>query len=164
MADETPPLLPELARSLRILGALRDDAAAEAAHGAVFGPLLDARARASRGDADGALAALRGAALAARITAQVNIATAANITEPARVRARQAAAKELIQPLLAALAQLDRVVPRAEDEWQRWVDQLRVVFSAGDDACGALAQLLSEEGEPPRPRRWFGRSSEDETP
>ena len=162
MADEAPPLLPELARSLRILGTLRDDAAAESAHKAVFGPLLDARARASRSDANGAVAALRGAALSARIVAQANTVIAAGISEPARVRARQAAAKELLQPLLAALTELDRLGPHAEGEWLRWVDQLRVVFSAADDACGALARLLSDEGEPSPPRRWFGRSSEED--
>ena len=42
-------VLPELARSLRAFGAPRD-AAGDAAHDAVFAPLLEARARAELGD------------------------------------------------------------------------------------------------------------------
>ncbi|NUO95869.1 MAG: hypothetical protein HOQ14_15400, partial [Gemmatimonadaceae bacterium] len=44
-----PLLLPELARSLRSFGAPRD-AAGDAAHEAIFAPLLEARARAELGD------------------------------------------------------------------------------------------------------------------
>ncbi len=63
------PLLPELARSLRSLGAQRD-ASAEAAHVAIFLPLLDARAHAAGASKESVLAALHGDALAARIEAQ----------------------------------------------------------------------------------------------
>jgi hypothetical protein len=78
-----PELLPELARSLRAFGAPRD-AAGEAAHSAVFVPLLDARARATTGDAEVALSALRGEALGVRIEARVADAAEAGENDPAR--------------------------------------------------------------------------------
>src|SRR5258708_2036583 len=84
-----PELLPELARSLRTLGAPRD-AAGEAAHSAVFVPLLDARARATTGDMEVALSALRAEALGVRIQARVADAAEARERAPARARARGA--------------------------------------------------------------------------
>lgn len=168
MADETTPLLPELARSLRVLGT-PNDAASEAAHAAIFGPLLGARARAARSDAEGALTAFKGEVLINRILAHVHSAAVGGFIEPARGRARDAAARELLNPLLASLTELDRIamtIPVAaattSEPWTRWVDQLRVVFSAADAACGGLASLLSEPAEAPSARRWFGRSSEED--
>src|SRR4051812_7302459 len=165
MAD-VGPLLPELARSLRVLGTPRD-AGAEAAHAAVFGPLLGARARASRGDANAALAALKGEALSARIAALVGSAATGGLVEPARGRARAAEARELLNPLMEAFRELDRIaveIPLAaateSPAWSRWVEQLRRVFAAADEACGALGRLLAEEAEPPRRRGWFGGSGD----
>jgi hypothetical protein len=161
MADDAAPLLPELARSLRVLGTPRD-AAAEAAHAAVFGPLLGARARASKGDAAAALAALRGRELMARIESLARAAAeAAPGLDAARARARVAETAEILDPLRAAFVELDRLgagatpAAAASPEWERWVAQLRQVFAAADVACGALATLLASGDDAPA-RRWFG--------
>lgn len=158
-----PVLLPELARSLRAFGAPRD-AAADAANTAIFAPLLDARARAALGDVEAALSALRGEALAVRLQSRVAEAAALGQREPAAARARSARAAELLEPLLAELASLDRLAAKARGgstdapAWQEWVAQLRRVFASADDACRALARLLGESAEKQaRARHWFGR-------
>jgi hypothetical protein len=156
-------LLPELARSLRTFGAPRGEAG-EAAHEAIFGPLLDARARAGLGDVDAAISALRGETLAVRIAARANEVASAGQSDPAHARARAARAAEVIEPLRAALSRLDALAGAArsssahEESWQAWIAQLRRVFEAADDACRALARLLAEASAPATPvRRWFGR-------
>jgi len=155
-------LLPELARSLRAFGAPRDDAG-EAAHAAIFSPLLDARARAGLGDVEAALSALRGEALAVRIASRVVDAAKAGQSDPARARARAARATELLDPLRAELVALDALAAgarggSAESEgWRAWVDQLRRTFAAADDACRALARLLAEPTAVEPGRRWFRR-------
>ena len=156
-----PLQLPELARSLRAFGAPRD-AAAEAAHSAIFAPLLDARARAGLGEMDVALSAFHGESLAIRIEARAGEAAARGERDPASARARIARAAELVEPLRIALLALDaraaRVRGGAADEaaWQDWVAQLRRVFGSADDACRALARVLAEPpAELPRARRWF---------
>jgi hypothetical protein len=162
MADATAPLLPELARSLRTLGRPRG-AATEAAHAAVFAPLLDARARAAHGDAASAVGALRGAALAARIESLTRAAAAEGVTDPASARARSARAREALDPLRTELAALDLAAPDAAREgpaspaWQRWIDQLRRVFAAADVSCDALAMLLAERRETPPASGWLRR-------
>lgn len=163
VSDDRRPLLPELARSLRTLGR-PDDAATDAAHAVVFVPLLDARARAERGDAADALHALRGAALAARIESLARAAAARDVADAARARARVAAAREVIEPLRVELMQLDVLATAAaasgadSDAWRRWLDQLRRVFGQADVACHELAVVLAEAGDDrPPPRGWFGR-------
>jgi hypothetical protein len=156
-----PLLLPELARSLRAFGAPRD-AAGEAAHSAVFAPLLDARARATTGDVEVALSALRGEALGVRIEARVADAAESGEPDPARARARGARARELLEPLRQDLRALDALAATARGsgaespEWRGWVDQLKRVFASADDACRAIARLLSEPAAAPTRRRWFG--------
>jgi hypothetical protein len=161
VADDAPPLLPELARSLRVLGTPRD-ALAEAAHAAVFGPLLGARARASKGSVAGALAALRGRELMGRIESLARGAAEAGGSDPAHARARVAETAEILDPLRAAFVELDRLgdemaqgAAATSPEWERWVAQLRRVFTAADLACGNLATLLAAIDETPV-RRWFG--------
>jgi hypothetical protein len=155
-------LLPELARSLRTFGAPRD-AAGEAAHAAIFTPLLDARAHAAAGGLERALSALRGEALAARISAGVSEAAHDTEADPAWARGRSARARELLEPLRAELALLDRLAVRLRDtgatspERDAWVAQLRRVFTSADDACRGLACLLGEAASPRAGRRWFGR-------
>jgi hypothetical protein len=156
-------LLPELARSLRTFGAPRD-AAGEAAHDAIFSPLLDARARAGLGDVELALSALRGETLAVRIEARVVEAASARQVDPAHARARSARATELLEPLRAELATLDLLAKAARGTavdglpWHAWVAQLRRVFASADDACRALARLLAETPPTAPPaRHWFGR-------
>ncbi|HEY2067887.1 MAG TPA: hypothetical protein VGG84_18190 [Gemmatimonadaceae bacterium] len=153
-------VLPELARSLRAFGAA-SDAASEAAHGAIFTPLLDARARAATSDVHTALASLRGEALAARITARVADVAQAGIDDAPFARARSAVARELLQPLRAELGALDLLAPTAaEGQWTPWIEQLRRVFAVADECCRAFARLLREPPTPmskPRGRgHWFG--------
>ncbi|MFL5605245.1 MAG: hypothetical protein ACJ8AD_02245 [Gemmatimonadaceae bacterium] len=161
-----PLLLPELARSLRTFGAPRD-AAGEAAHSAVFAPLLDARARAATGDTEVALSALRGEALGVRIEARVADAAEAGESDPARARARGARARELLEPLRGELRALDAAAIKARgadlksSEWEAWVAQLRRVFTSADDACRAIAHLLAEPMAPAPTRRWFGRHGKE---
>lgn len=155
-------VLPELARSLRTLGAARDPAS-EAAHAALFTPLLDARARAATEDVEGALAALRGEPLAVRILARVADAAHAGETNQARGRARGARARELIEPLRAELASLDGLSAAAHGAdvtspgWLAWVAQLRRVFATADDACRTLARLLAEPASTAPAHGWLGR-------
>jgi uncharacterized protein (DUF3084 family) len=158
-----PLILPELARSLRSLGAPRG-VEGDAAHGAIFPPLLEARARATLGDVEDALAAFRGGPLGARIQARVVDAASAGQSDAARARARAARATELLDALLADLTALDAAALQVRGGsadlagWQAWVAQLRRVFATADDACRALARLLAERPpEPARSRRWFGR-------
>lgn len=158
-----PLVLPELARSLRAFGATRDPGG-DAAHAAIFSPLLDARARAALGDADVALSALRGGVLAARIGARVADAARAGQRDAAAARARAARASELIEPLRAELLALDLLANEARGAtnhaagWQAWIAQLRRVFALADDACGALARLLGEPAATAEPApRWFAR-------
>lgn len=153
------PLLPELARSLRSLGAQRD-AATEAAHAAIFLPLLDARARATGATKESVLAALRGDALAARIEAQAVDSAVQGVEQPARARALTAQTAELMEPLRIALLDLDRKATSAQDDpdgWDAWVAQLRIVFGTADVACLALATLLATRETGPAPARWFER-------
>lgn len=152
-------VLPELARSLRALGAQRD-AHSEAAHSAVFVPLLDARTRAGRGSLDKMLAALRGESLSARIEATSVAAATAGVSDAAHVRALSARAVELLEPLRASLAQLDlraRAVRDDEAAWNDWVAQLRAVFVAADVACSDLARLIRDRATPRPSGSWFVR-------
>ena len=158
-----PLILPELARSLRSFGA-PGDAASESAHSAIFAPLLDARARASLGDVEAALSALRGGPLAVRIQARVAETASAGQSDPAIARARAARASELLDALLADFVTLDALAAKARGgstdspSWQAWVAQLRRVFASADDACGGFARLLAERQAEPAPRRrWFRR-------
>ena len=160
MPDDTAPALPELARSLRSLGAPRD-AASEAAHSAIFPPLLDARARAVGSSVETVLAALRGDALSARIEAGVADAAVNGVAQLALARAFTAQASELVEPLRMQLLELDTLAEQARDGgdgWQAWVAQLRRVFHTADIACQALARLLaSRDTQIPAPR-WFERA------
>lgn len=157
MADT--PVLPELARSLRALGH-QPNAAAEAAHAAIFTPLLDARTRAAGGSADVILSAIRGSALIARIEANAVDAAVHGVDEPARVRALSAQTAELMAPLRTALVELDARVPSDVIEtsgWDAWIAQLRAAFAAADTACSALSRLIANRSEQEATPRWFER-------
>ena len=157
MADA--PTLPELARSLRSLGH-QPNPASEAAHAAIFTPLLDARTRAAGAPPDVVLAALRGAALVARIEANAVDAAIQGIEELPRVRALTAQTSELTAPLRAALVALDDLAPAAAEHssgWDVWIAQLKVAFSAADTACAALSKLILHRNEQAAAPRWFER-------
>lgn len=155
--------LPELARSLRALGAAQG-ASAESAHAAVFGPLLDARALAATRGLDGAIAVFRGQALAARITARAAEAAREGEPDPARARARVARAREALEPLRDALYALDALTPpfiadvaTSSPAAADWTSQLARAFRLADEACVALARVLAEHDEIEVRRGWLGR-------
>lgn len=154
--------LPELARSLRALGAVHG-AAAEAAHAAVFGPLLDARVLAAADGFAGALSAFRGQALGARIVARAAEAAREGELDAAQARARVARAREAVEPLRAELRALDALAPAsaealtpASPEALAWLRQLTRAFRSADIACGALARVLAEPVGAAT-RGWLGR-------
>lgn len=167
MADHSPWLLPELARSLRGLGR-EGDSAARAAHAAVFAPLLSARAAAT-GDEGAALAAMDGARIVGEIERATSRAAADGGVHPARIRARQAAAAEALAPLILESARLDALAPGAASggpaspAWEGWTAQLGRVFAAADTACDEVAAILREpvSADPPPSRRWMGRGRGD---
>lgn len=159
MADV--PVLPELARSLRSLGH-QPNTATEAAHAAIFTPLLDARTRAAGAAADVVLGAIRGSALIARIEANAVDAAVHGVEEPASIRALTAQTDELMAPLRAALVELDARAPSAaaaDDDagWEAWIAQLRIAFVAADTACSALSRLIAHRDEQVATPRWFER-------
>jgi hypothetical protein len=154
--------LPELARSLRSLGAARDPAT-EAAHDAIFAPLIAARVRAARAEGRDVVHSFQGASLLEAIERGVNAAAAAGTESPAFARARSAAARDAIEPLRPALRSLDE---RAADAvagdaqspaWARWIEALRLTFAAADEACGHLARVLAEPVREERNGHWFRR-------
>lgn len=155
------PLLPELGRSLRSLGA-QHEPCAEASHAAIFVPLLDARARATDRSKEFVLASLKGSTLTARIETLVAAAVIQGVAQPALARALSAQSAELMEPLRRALADLDRAASTASHSdaaWEEWVRKLRAVFVSADVACQALAKLLETRPTPSAPPRWFKRTS-----
>ena len=154
--------LPELARSLRSLGAARDPAT-EAAHDAIFAPLIAARVRAARAEGGDVVHSFQGVALYEAIERGATAAASAGTKSAAEARARSAAARDAIEPLRAALHTLDAAAAAAvavgsqSPEWSRWIEALRRAFGLADEACGHLARVLAEplleETEP----RWFRR-------
>jgi hypothetical protein len=154
--------LPELARSLRSLGAARDPAT-QAAHDAIFPPLIAARVRASRAEGRDVIHAFNGAALSEQIERAVNAAATLGTTHPSVARARSARAKDLLGPLQSAFARLDEqgraaaAAAPGSEPWERWVGALRRAFSAADEVCGQLARVLEEPAAEPEERGWFRR-------
>ena len=154
--------LPELARSLRSLGAARDPAT-EAAHDAIFAPLIAARVRAARAEGRDVVHSFHGATLLESIERGVNGAAAAGTESPAFARARSAAARDAIEPLRAALRSLDERAAAAEaagadsPEWARWIEALRLTFASADEACSHLARVLAESPREDRNGHWFRR-------
>lgn len=156
------PTLPELARSLRSLGAARDPAT-EAAHDAIFAPLIAARVRAARAEGRDVVHSFHGVVLLEAIERGVTSAASVGTKSAAEARARSAAARDAIEPLRAALLSLDAGAAGASSagmhspEWALWIAALRRAFGAADEACGHLARVLAEPPyEEPEPR-WFRR-------
>lgn len=155
--------LPELARSLRTFGAARGTAA-EAAHAAIFGPLLDARALAATRGLEGAVTVFRGQALAARIIARAADAARDGEADAARARARVARAREALEPLRDALRVLDTMLPPSAGGSEgamttaaAWTAHLARTFRIADEACVALTHVLAEQDDVVMRRSWFGR-------
>ena len=155
------PRLPELARSLRSLGAARDPAA-EAAHDAIFTPLIEARVRAARANGRDIVGLLRGATLYQQIERAVVSAASVGATPPAVARARASAAREMLEPVRTALAAVDDRASAASagglgtPAWEAWLVELRRTFGAADDAVIKLARLLAVPAKLDEPSRWFG--------
>ncbi|HTK47830.1 MAG TPA: hypothetical protein VL328_07625 [Gemmatimonadaceae bacterium] len=158
--DELP--LPELLRSLRTLGAARD-AASQAAHDAIFAPLIAARLRASHAEWRDVVRSLHGATLAESIERASVAAATTGTMQPAMARARSARARDLLDPLRDALAALDDRAGAALDagtesrEWRDWLDALRHAFATADDACRQLARLLATPPDEGARLRWYER-------
>jgi hypothetical protein len=154
--------LPELARSLRSLGAARDQAT-QAAHDAIFPPLIAARVRASRAEGRDVVHAFHGASLLEQIERAATAAACVDTTQSSVARARSARARDAIAPLRPALALVDERGRQAEsartgsEPWEAWIESLRRAFATADDVCSRLASVLAE---PPAERdegNWFGR-------
>jgi hypothetical protein len=154
--------LPELARSLRSLGAARDQAT-QAAHDAIFPPLIAARVRASRAEGRDVVHAFHGATLLEQIERAATAAACVGTTQSSVARARSARARDAIAPLRPAFALLDERGRQAEsastgsEPWEAWIESLRRAFATADDVCGRLARVLAE---PPAERddgNWFVR-------
>ena len=156
------PLLPELARSLRHLGAARDPAT-EAAHDAIYAPLIAARVRAARAEGRDVIHSFHGATLVEAIERGATGAATAGIASAAVGRARSAAARDALDPLRNALLALDARAAAAgsagpgSPEWQGWIDALRLAFAAADETCGRLARVLAEAPHEEGDSRWFRR-------
>jgi hypothetical protein len=154
--------LPELARSLRSLGAARDEAT-QAAHDAIFPPLIAARVRASRAEGRDIVHAFNGASLGEQIERAVTAAATLGTIQPSMARARSARAKDLLGPLQAAFARLDEqgrgaaAASPGSEPWETWVESLKRAFAVADEVCGQLARVLAEPPAEPEERGWFGR-------
>ena len=159
MPDES---LPELARSLRALGAARDPAT-EAAHDAIFAPLIAARVRAARAEGRDVVHSFHGNALLEAIERAVSAAACVGATNAAVARARSALARDAIDPLRAALAVVDgrsaaaAAAGPSSPEWEAWIGALRRAFLAADEVCGQLARVLAEPPPAEDDTRWFRR-------
>ena len=116
----------------------------EHAHEAVFKPLLEART-----------------AAASRIEAALSTEAVRGISTPARARAATAQVQDAIEPLRRSLLALDELAATAgtDEGWTQWIDQLRRVFSAADDACSAVAQVLGSRTTEDTPPRWYARNT-----
>jgi hypothetical protein len=150
-------IFPELARSLRTLGASRTPCQEEA-HTAVFGPLLDARGRAGNDSLEKALAALKGAALFARIETSSVSAISRGIKSPPTARALSADVREMLQPLARACSAMDEAAKHAResgDGLEGWIAALRAVFRNADSACESLARMLTERDKVKASTRWL---------
>ena len=131
------------------------------AHDAVFGPLLEARTVAANASINDAVDAMNGHAILARIETALSAEATRGISTPARARAATAQAQDAIEPLRRSLLALDELasVASTDDGWTEWVDQLRRVFSAADDACTAVAGVLSARRTEDTPPRWYARTT-----
>ena len=154
--------LPELARSLRSLGAARDQAT-QAAHDAIFPPLIAARVRASRAEGRDVVHAFHGASLLEQIERAAVAAACVGTTQSSVARARSARARDAIAPLRPAFTLLDERGRQAEsaspgsEPWEAWIESLRRAFATADDVCGRLASVLAEPPLEPEEGSWFGR-------
>jgi hypothetical protein len=157
--------LPELARSLRSLGAARDPAT-QAAHDAIFSPLIASRVRASRAEGRDVVHAFHGASLGEQVERAAIAAATLGTTQPSVARARSARARDTLRPLRAAFATLDALgraaaaAPPGSEDWEAWVESLKRAFAAADEVCGQLAQVLAEPPAEREERGWFGRRRE----
>ena len=156
------PSLPELVRSLRSLGAARDPAT-EAAHDAIFAPLIAARVRAARAEGRDVVLSFHGVVLLDAIERGATTAASAGTKTPAEARARAAAARDAIEPLRGALLSLDEGAAAAtaagmhSPEWALWIAALRRAFAIADETCGQLARVLAEPLREEPESRWFRR-------
>lgn len=143
-------MMPELTRGLRAFGSLRG--APGAAHDAWFAPLLAAR-RAVHGvsDPDRQSELMDAGRLAqAMTTAMGEIAAITVPGDPAAQRGIEAAVEEAAEGVFGALERLEIAAGALRGsagdskiaDWRRWVEVLREVYAAADEAWGKAAEEL----------------------
>jgi hypothetical protein len=146
--------MPELTRGLRSLGSLRGTPGAS--HDAWFAPLLSVR-RAVEGVSDPLrqLALIDASQLAESMTSvMAQLAAVAAPTDAPTQRSIEAMLEEEAEPVFTALASMavagDALRGGALDtrlaDWRRWVETVRAVFVAVDEAWTACARVLSTAG------------------
>ena len=153
LASDRACTMPELTRGLRALGSLRGSPGA--AHDAWFAPFM-----AARRSAEGVSDPLRQVELidATRMarSLQLMIAELAAIRAPTDApmqRAIEAVLEEEAEPLSAAITRMgiaaDALRGSATDtrllDWRRWVETLRLVFVAADEAWERCAPVLQRD-------------------
>lgn len=131
------------------------------AHESIFTPLLEARTAAANASPGSAVDAMNGHAILGRIETAVSSVATKGIDAGPRARALTAQAQEAIEPLRRALLALDElaVITGTDDGWAEWVEQLRRVFTAADDACRAVAFVLDERDVKELPPPWYARNT-----
>lgn len=150
--------LPELTRALRSLGRRRGETATDADR--FFEPLLAARHAAAAGGVSDALRAFRGAAIAEQLErTAASFAEAHYPDRPSARRALEARLSEHLEPLAAALRDLDEAAADviegtspAVAAWREWTRRLQLVFERADECWAHLAAELA----PLRERRVSG--------
>jgi hypothetical protein len=144
--------VPELTRGLRSMGSLRGSPGAE--HDRWFAPLLAARrAVAGISDAERQVALVDAAVIAQQLQrAMTDIARELSPTHAPMQRAIDAALQEESEPVFEALERLalaaDVLRTSAMDtrliDWRRWMNALREVFVAADQAWPRCAVVVRE--------------------
>jgi len=144
--------LPELTRALRSLGRRRGEAAATATDAdRFFEPLLAARHAAAAGGMADALRAFRGSAIAEQLERTAAAFAEAHYPErPSARRALEARLSEHLEPLAAALLDLDDAAAEVTQGtsppvagWREWTRRLRLVFERADECWAHLAAELA---------------------
>jgi len=104
---------------------------------------------------------MNGHAILNRIESAVTATATRGVNNAPRARALSARAQDATESLRRSLLALDElaVVATTDEGWNEWIEQLRRVFTAADDACEGVANVLGERDVADSPPRWFGRTS-----
>jgi hypothetical protein len=164
--SQAPEPLPELTLALRALGSRRRRRGEGDEQERFFRPLLEARRAAARAvDVEGAVNAFDAERLRASLDKAIR-ALAADYAASGRAAARralEARLQERLESLHETLSELDHradALLRADENarpgaWNRWAEQLRVVFACADRCWPAVDAALDTGGMPRR--SWIAR-------